>query len=211
MSTPSELPRRLAHIRKIAAIAQAGLTYSTGPFDRERYEVLQRLAEEMLSELSDVDPAITKSIFESENGYTTPKVDVRAAVFKDGKILLVKERSDGLWTLPGGWADVNESPSEAVEKEVREEAGYEVKATRLMAVLDRDRHGAPPLLWHVYKLFFECKLIGGERIQSSIETDGVEFFGPDAIPSLSLTRVMPSQIERLFVLHQNPGMPADFD
>ncbi len=156
--------------------------------------------------------------FARDVGYATPKVDVRGVVFRDdGALLLVRESSDGGWTLPGGWADVGESPSEAVEKEVREEAGHVVRATKMLAVLDRDRHGHPPLLDAVYKLFLRCEVVGdGSAVAAGGgpgygETDGVGFFAADALPPLSLTRVTPAQLARLFEHHAHPDWPTDFD
>jgi ADP-ribose pyrophosphatase YjhB (NUDIX family) len=200
----------LGWTRRIVAIAQNGLAYTEGPFDRQRYEELQRIAAEMMGAYSATPPERVLDLFSLEDGYATPKVDVRGVVFQEERILLVREREDGLWTLPGGWADAGESPREAVEKEIREESGYEARAAKLLAVLDRDRHGAPPLRWPVYKLFIRCDLIGGEPAES-IETEGVGFFGESEIPPLSLGRVMPSQVERMFQHLRNPDWPADLD
>jgi ADP-ribose pyrophosphatase YjhB (NUDIX family) len=200
----------LDKVRRIQAIAQAGLTYTDGPFDRERYHALQRIAAEMLAEQTGMDPVRALGLFAQESGYPTPKVDVRGAVFRDAKLLLVRERSDGLWTLPGGWADIGESPGEAVVKEIREETGYHTRAVKLLAVWDRDRHGHPPLPWYVYKLFVLCDLTGGQAADS-IETEGADFFGEDEIPPLSLGRVTPAQVARLFEHHRHPEWPTEFD
>ncbi len=196
--------------RRIQAIAQNGLTYTEGTFDRERYLELQKIAAEMMAALSGAEPKQILKLMRREQGYLTPKVDVRGAVFHEGKLLLVKEREDGGWTLPGGWADVGDSPSEAVVKEIREESGYETRAVKLLAVWDRDRHGHPPLAWYVYKLAIRCELVGGEP-RESLETVGVGFFGEHEIPGLSLTRVVPSQITRLFEHLRHPDLPTDFD
>jgi ADP-ribose pyrophosphatase YjhB (NUDIX family) len=200
----------LDKVRRIQTIAQAGLTYTDGPFDRERYHALQRIAAEMLAEQTGMDPVRALGLFAQESGYPTPKVDVRGAVFRDAKLLLVRERSDGLWTLPGGWADIGESPGEAVVKEIREETGYHTRAVKLLAVWDRDRHGHPPLPWYVYKLFVLCDLTGGQAADS-IETEGADFFGEDEIPPLSLGRVTPAQVARLFEHHRHPEWPTEFD
>jgi ADP-ribose pyrophosphatase YjhB (NUDIX family) len=196
--------------RRIQAIAQAGLTYTEGPFDRERYHALQRIAAEMLAEHTGMDPVRSLGLFAGESGYPTPKVDVRGVVFRDDRLLLVREREDGLWTLPGGWADVGESPREAVEKEIREETGYHTRAVKLLAVWDRDRHGAPPLPWYVYKLAIRCELVGGEAADS-IETEAAGFFAEDEIPPLSRGRIMPGQIARIFEHHRHPEWPTEFD
>jgi ADP-ribose pyrophosphatase YjhB (NUDIX family) len=135
---------------------------------------------------------------------------VRGVVFRDWKILLVRERSDGLWTLPGGWADVGDSPADAVVREVREESGFETRATKRLALLDRNRHGHPPHVNHIDKLFIRCEIIGGSPTTSH-EIQGVGFFGEDEIPDLSRTRIMPSQIARMFEHDRQPDLPADFD
>ena len=151
------------------------------------------------------------SLFARESGYATPKVDVRGVVFRDDGILLVKEREDGGWTLPGGWADVNESPREAVEREVVEESGYRVRATKLLAVLDRSKHPhVPPFPFHIYKLFILCDLIGGDAA-ASMETEEVGFFPENGTPELSISRTTPSQVARLFEHHRQPGLATDFD
>lgn len=203
----------LESAQRLQAIAQNGLTYSENPFDIERYQQIQQVAAEMLAAYSDTEPSYVLNLFAKEIGYATPKVDVRAAVFQDNKILLVRERLDGgRWTLPGGWVDVGESPSVAVEREVREESGYEVRAIKLVAVYDRShsRHGHPPFLHHTYKLFFQCELTGGTATES-YETAEASFFAEDAIPELSLSRVVPTQISRLFEHARHPDWATDFD
>ncbi len=200
----------LGWIRRVAAIAQNGLTYAGGAFDHERYGELQRIAAEMMAASGGGDPEAVLGRLSREDGYATPKVDVRGVVFREDALLLVRERGDGLWTLPGGWGDVGESPGEAVEKEIREESGYDTRATKLLAVWDRDRHAHPPLPWAVYKLVIRCELLGGEA-RSSIETTGAEFFREHEIPPLSLGRVTPAQIARVFEHLRNPEMPTEFD
>jgi ADP-ribose pyrophosphatase YjhB (NUDIX family) len=203
-------PQWLAWARRIQAIAQNGLTYTEGPFDRERYQELRAIAAAMMAAGSATEPERILNLFAQEEGYATPKVDVRGVVFRGDALLLVKERADGLWTLPGGWADVGQSPGEAVVKEIREESGYLTRAVKLLAVDDRDRHGHPPLAWYVYKLFIQCELLGGEPMES-IETTGAEFFREDEIPALSVDRVVPSQITRIFRHHRDPGLATEFD
>lgn len=192
------------------AIAQNGLLFTKDPFDKERYLQIKKIAALILAEKSTLTPDIIIDLFSCEKGYATPKVDVRGAVFKDNKILLVKERSDQLWTLPGGWIDINESPSEAVCKEILEESGFETKAIKLMALFDKNKHPHPPQLPHTYKIFFICELIGGEK-RSSIETSEVEFFEKDKLPNLSLNRVISAQIERAFEHMHDINLPTDFD
>jgi ADP-ribose pyrophosphatase YjhB (NUDIX family) len=204
------MDRWLEWARRLQAIAQNGLTYADNHFDRERYAAVREVAAEMTATHSDTKLEFVRDLFAQEVGAATPKVDVRAAVFRDNSILLVQERSDGLWTLPGGWADVNESPSEAVVREVYEESGYRTRAVKLLGFYDRDRHGHPPFPFHVYKLFFQCELVGGAPAPSH-ETEAVGFFREDALPELSLPRVMPAQIARSFEHLRHPEWPTDFD
>lgn len=203
-------PKWLEWSQKLQAIAQNGLTYSEGVFDIERYKQLRAIATEIMATYSNVEHSYVLDLFAREVGYATPKVDVRGAIFQDNTILLVKERSDGCWTLPGGWADVGESPSEVVVKEVFEESGYQTRAIKLLAVYDRDKQGHPPFPFYVYKLFFHCEIIGGAPLPS-IETEEVGFFPEDALPELSLGRVTSAQITRIFEHYRNPDLPTDFD
>ena len=200
----------LDYVRRLASIAQIGLTYATDPYDRERYEQLRDMAVEMASAYSEGDPAIVNKLFTSEPGYPTPKVDVRGVVFRDDKVLLVREAADGLWTLPGGWADVGDTPRRAVEREIWEESGFEARATKLLAVYDRDNQGHPAYEFAIYKLFFQCEIVGG-RPAISHETLDVAFFGQDALPELSTGRVLAQQIHRFFDHYRSPGQPTDFD
>jgi len=204
-------PQWLRWSRQLMAIAQNGLTYTDSPYDVERYEAVRNIAAEMMADRSGTDQERIVSLFARESGYATPKVDVRGVVFRDDTILLVKEREDGGWTLPGGWADVNESPREAVEREVVEESGYQVRATKLLAVLDRAKHPhVPPFPFHIYKVFILCDLIGGEAAASK-ETEEVGFFRENDIPELSVARTTPSQLARLFEHHRRPDLAPDFD
>jgi ADP-ribose pyrophosphatase YjhB (NUDIX family) len=200
----------LGWARRIQALAQIGLTYTDGPFDRERYEELHRISMKMLAACGGTDPARVEALFAGETGYVTPKVDVRGVVFRGDRILLVREIEDGLWTLPGGWADAGDSPSRAVIKEIEEESGFIAEAVKVVAVYDRERHGVPPLPWHVYKLFIRCEIRGGS-VRHSLETDGVDFFAEGEIPPLSAGRVTASQIRRMFEHQRDPGLATDFD
>ena len=200
----------LAWVRRLQAIAQNGLTYNTNIYDRERYEQVQGVAAEILAAHSGLDAARIPNLYSAEQGYATPKIDVRGAVFRGDDLLFVRERSDGLWTLPGGWADVGDSPSEAVEREIREESGFEAKVSKLVALYDRDRHEHPPMLFHAYKAFFLCELMGGSAA-ASVETSEVGFFGRDNLPDLSIERITTRQIDRLFAHHANPELPTEYD
>ena len=200
--------------RRIAALAQTQLTFAKDEYDRERAEELQQLAAEMMAASTNITETHWGTIFQNESGYATPKVDVRGAVFKDGKVLLSKEQQDGCWSLPGGWADVNDTPSEAVERELREETGYPVKCTKLAAVLDRDLHYKPETAhshpFHIYKLMFLCELAGDADELCHDITDAA-FFDLNDLPPLSLHRTLPQHIELLYRHHQNPDLPTQFD
>jgi len=203
-------PQWLEWAKSLQAIAQNGLAFSQDPFDIERYGSVRQIAAEMMSAYSDVPVERVLDLFTREVGYATPKVDVRGAVFRNNTLLLVRERQDKCWTLPGGWADVGEAPSECIVREIQEESGYHTRAVKLLAVYDRNRHPHPPLPYHVYKLFFQCELLGGSPLPST-ETDGVGFFGENQIPDLSLTRVTPSQIAQVFEFARYPSRPTLFD
>ena len=211
MSGPEEDPleRALAPLRELLALSQTGLFFAKDPFDRERYARVRELVETLLHSPTNpaFDPAI---VLGQDKGYITPKVDVRGAAFRDGRVLMVRERSDGLWTLPGGWCDVNESPSESVVKEIREESGFESRAVKLAALLDRRKHPHPTQFHHVYKLYFLCELTGGEAL-SSIETDAVDFFAKDQLPPLSTNRITLGQIQLMFRHERERDLPTTFD
>jgi ADP-ribose pyrophosphatase YjhB (NUDIX family) len=200
--------------RELQAIAQTGLTFAGNGYDRERYMAIRSLAARMMAHYSAADLVCVEALFAGQTGYATPKVDVRGAVFDEsGRILLVREISDSeRWTLPGGWADVNQSPSAGVVREVREEAGIEVTVRKLAAVYDRALHGhMPPHPFHVYKLFFICDVVGGAP-QPGSETSEVAFFAENAIPEdLSVARVLPHQISRMFEHARRSDLPTDFD
>jgi len=203
-------PKWLGWARRLQAVAQTGLTYAANQYDVDRYEAMRELAAEMMAEGSDGDIAPIRELFAREAGYATPKVDLRAVVFREEKILLVREREDGGWSLSGGWADVGESPADGTAREVREESGYETRAVKLLAVYDRKRHGHPPIPFHAYKLFFLCELLGGAPVRSH-EIDDVDWFAEDGLPPLSISRVTAAQIGRFFEHRRNPLWPTDFD
>lgn len=186
-------------ISKIQAIAQNGLTFSHNEFDKERYNELLQIAAEIASHCSENSFEDMMEIFLFEKGYMTPKIDVRAYIVKDNKLLLVKERSDGLWTLPGGFADINESPSEAVIRETKEETGFDVSAKQLLALWDRQKHDHPtPAQWpHVYKFFFSCEILSG-KAEKNLEISEIAFFNILELPPLSRHRVTESQLKRLW-------------
>jgi ADP-ribose pyrophosphatase YjhB (NUDIX family) len=204
-------PRWLAWSTRLQAIAQTGLTFAQDPYDIERYKAIREIAAEMLATGADMDLTVVRNMLSKDDGYATPKVDVRGVVFRENKLLLVKEKSDGKWTLPGGWADVCESPAGNVVREIFEETGFQTRATKVLALFDRTLHQhEPPFPFHVYKLFIRCEIIGGTATISN-ETDAVEFFAEDAIPELSSTRITAGQIRCAFEHLKNPERPTDFD
>lgn len=212
-------PQWLDWARRLQAIAQNGLTFSRDPYDTERYHQIRQIAAEIMAGHSSVPVEQVLKLFESEDGYATPKVDCRGFAVRDNKVLLVRERMDGRWTLPGGWIDVGESPREAVEREVREESGYSVKAAKLAMVYDRDKHGHPPLAYSIYKLFFICEISGSilssvegrSREPANIEIYEVGFFAEDDLPELSPSRINAEEINRCFEHYRSPEMPTEFD
>jgi ADP-ribose pyrophosphatase YjhB (NUDIX family) len=203
-------PAWLAIGRELKAIAQIGLTFNRDPYDRERYERIRELAAAVIAAGSGHDAYSLLETFRLETGYATPKVDVRAAAFDAGRVLLVREVSDGAWTLPGGWADVNESPSVSAVREVAEESGYEARALKLAAVYDFRKRNRPHHLDSIYKLFFICEITGGSA-RPSIETSEVGFFARHELPNLSVGRTTAAQIDRMFSHAEEPGLPTDFD
>ncbi len=203
-------PKWLEWAKQLQAIAQAGLTYSKDIYDLERFELIRNISVEMMSQQTDIDKTVIKELFANETGYATPKVDIRAVVFKDQKILMVRETTDGDWSLPGGWGDVGLTPSEVAAKEVKEEAGFDVKAKKLIAVFDKKCHPHPPSPYHVYKLFIQCEIIGGQA-KEGIETSAVEFFAENELPTLSIARNTESQIQLAFKHLHNPQEPVYFD
>jgi ADP-ribose pyrophosphatase YjhB (NUDIX family) len=197
--------------KRLRAIAQTGLTYTTDPYDRERFEELEALSLELLAALLDCPPEVMRSVYLPEQGYPTPKIDVRGGLFDGERILLVRETADGRWTLPGGWGDEHESPGQSVEREVLEESGYRAKAQRLVAVKDRHLHPyTPRRLERIYKLFFLCELTGGEPT-TSLETDAVGFFHTDDLPPLSLGRTLPADVALLDGYRRDPDRICYFD
>jgi ADP-ribose pyrophosphatase YjhB (NUDIX family) len=201
--------RRLHQARRLLAIAQTGLHYATADFDRERYEEIAQIAHAQLAELSSMDTQHVAQLFAHESGYANPKLDVRCAVFDDaGRILLVREIADGKWSLPGGWADVGVSPAANAAKEAREESGFTVDIVRLLAVWDLNAHAHPPSVFHIWKLVFLGRIAEAGEIIGS-ETSEVGFFALDALPALSLGRILPEQIRRLDALRHSAQV--DFD
>jgi ADP-ribose pyrophosphatase YjhB (NUDIX family) len=204
-------PRWLEWVQRLQSLVQSGITYSGNPYDIERYKAVQEITAEILATYTQTEMPIIRDLLDSQAGYATPKVDVRGVVFSGDKVLLVRELNDhGLWTLPGGWVDILDTPSSAVEREVWEESGYKVRALKLLALYDRNKHGHPPHPFHIFKLFFLCELLGGAPLDN-LETSQPTFFGEDEIPPLSLGRTTMEEIRRLFEHYRNPTLATDFD
>jgi ADP-ribose pyrophosphatase YjhB (NUDIX family) len=203
-------PQWVVWARRLRAIAQTGLEFGESEYDLERYRELRDIADDILATYTGIDEREIRDFFAHDSGYATPQVDVRGGVFRGDEVLLVRERRDGLWTLPGGFADVNDAPAEAIEREIREESGYEARAVKLAMVYDKRLHDHPPSARHTYKLFFMCELTGGEAA-TSYETTAVGFFPLGRLPPLSTHRVSAAQIARLFEHRANPALPTDFD
>jgi ADP-ribose pyrophosphatase YjhB (NUDIX family) len=204
--------RRLELFRSLQALARTGLHFGRDEYDRDRYEQIERIAAELLAGGSGLSADELRAAWSVETGYVTPKIEVRGAVFRpeDGRVLLVRETCDGLWTLPGGWADVNDSPSWAVRREIEQEAGFRTRVTKLAALYDRSLHGHTPSLFHSWKAFFLCEIEGGEA-RGSHETDAVDFFPPDDLPPMSVGRCTAQQVLRMRHHWRTPGIPTDFD
>ncbi|WMT39662.1 NUDIX hydrolase [Paenibacillus sp. D2_2] len=196
--------------KQIQAISQAGLTYSKDVYDIERFEQLRTLSIEILNEYTDVDSDKIRNLFANEMGYPTPKVDVRGVIFKDNQILLVRERADGAWSLPGGWADIGLSSKEVVVKEVKEESGLDVIPVKLLGLIDKKFYNHPPSAFHVYKVFILCEIVGGQ-FKTGIETEQVGFFEEEYLPDLSKDRNTIEQIQTLFEMMKNPNKEIMFD
>jgi ADP-ribose pyrophosphatase YjhB (NUDIX family) len=202
--------RRLELVLRLQALARTGLHFCGSEYDRQRYEEIERIAAELAAGGRPADRDVLLALWRQETGYVTPKVEVRGASFRDGRVLLVRETADGHWTLPGGWADVGESPSQSIEKEIEQESGFRARAVKLAALYDRSRHGHGETQFPGWKAFFLCELSGGEA-RGSYETDAVGFFDPQDLPPMSLGRSTPRQVARMLEHWRDRALPTDFD
>ncbi|MBT2289756.1 NUDIX hydrolase [Paenibacillus albidus] len=200
----------LSWAKEIQSIAQTGLAYAKDIYDIERYQALRELSVDILANYSFESKEKIRLAFAGDEGYCTPKVDIRGVVFRERHILLVREKLDGKWALPGGWADIGLSPSEVAVKEIREESGFETQAVRLLAVLDKKFHNHPPEPYHIYKLFILCRIVGGEAVEG-VETSGVSFFALDKLPELSEERNTKEQLNTMFQFLRDPHAPVILD
>ena len=195
---------------EIQGLAQSGLAYTTNVYDIERYERLREISAEMIEEKSNINLEKVKDLFCKETGYQTPKIDTRAAIFKDNKILLVHE-NNGTWSLPGGWCDVLESVKSNTIKEVKEEAGLDVKATKIIAVQDRNKHNRPIYAYGICKIFVMCEIIGGE-FKENIETTEMKYFALDELPeNFANEKCTKEQVEMCFKAKDDDNWQVQFD
>lgn len=194
---------------ELQALAQAGLQYGKDKFDKERYERIREISAEMVSGASGLPVETVKELFCCETGYQTPKLDSRAAIFRDGKILLVQE-ANGTWALPGGWVDAGLSTAENTVKEVKEEAGLDVKVTRVIAVQDREKHNRPVYAWKICKVFYLCEELGGEFAENS-ETISTGYFSMEELPKLAKEKITREQIEMCFAANEAEHWETIFD
>lgn len=194
---------------ELQSLAQAGLTYGKDVYDKERYERIREISAEVLAHMSDLPIEKVKDLFCNEVGYQTPKLDTRGAIFKEGKILLVKE-NNGEWSLPGGWCDVNVSVGENTIKEVKEESGLDVVADRIIAIQDRAKHNLPVYAYGVCKVFVECFVIGGQ-FEQNIETTESRYFSEDELPALATEKNNEEQIRMCFKAHRSKEWKTLFD
>ena len=205
----------LPAIQRLHALSQTGLAYVLSEYDRERYQEIRDIILQLLANLSDVTIEQIIKLFPNETGYVTPKVDIRAIVFRGiDDILMVKEKMDNdRWTVPGGWADVGYSPFEVAQKEAWEETGLDVKAVRLLAVFDKSRHEHPYEPWYVYKFFILCEIIGGELSQETTETSGTSWINFESIPDLQLSefRVTQEQLRIICKFAVDPSLAVICD
>lgn len=203
-------PKWLEWATRLQSIAQAGLTFSHDIYDLERFEQIRAMSVEIMHEYTGVSTSRIKTLFAGETGYQTPKVDIRASVFKEGKILLIRERIDGSWALPGGWADVNTTVGESVIRECEEEAGAEVVPRRIIAVHLANRRNDPLLIFTIYKIIVECDLVK-EEFRENLETLEAGYFSLDDLPALSTGRTTREQIELCFEARQHQIFEPHFD
>ena len=201
---------RLDLCRRLLALGQSGLHFTHEEYDRERYREIIEIATALLALESERTASELHATWFVEDGYATPKIDVRGAIFRGDHVLMVRERIDGKWTLPGGWADINDSPAYAVEKEIEQESGFIARAVKLAAVYDRNKHEHPHYLFHAWKFFFLCEITGG-AMRPSYETTEVAFMPLDELPELSTGRATAPQIRRMYEHHLHPEWRTEFD
>ena len=195
--------------KELQSLAQAGLFYGHDDFDKERYQRIRDISAEMMAERTGLPLDKVKGLFCNDTGYQTPKLDTRAAIFDDGKILLVRER-DGRWSMPGGWCDFDLSPAENTVKEAKEEAGLDIVLDRVISVQDREKHNEPPYAYKVVKVFYLAHAVGG-TLARNIETSDSRYFAEDELPPLANEKCSEEQVKMCFEAYQNRDWAVQFD
>lgn len=195
--------------KELQSLAQAGLFYGRDVYDRERYQRIREIATQMMASRTGIPTETLTGLFCADSGYQTPKIDTRAVVFQEDRILLVREM-DGRWSIPGGWCEFNLSPAENVVKEAREEAGLEVRPQRVIAIQDKDKHNPMPYAFHVTKIFFLCEAVGGS-FEKNIETSESGYFALDGLPPLAEEKCSREQVEMCFDAYHSPDWQVPFD
>ena len=206
----TEIPKWLEWAREIQQLSQTGLAFANTDYEKKRYERLIELTAEIVEYHTPFDKSVVQKVFMEQPGYATPKVDVRAAVTKDNKILLVQERSDNMWALPGGWADVGDIPSEVAIRETKEESGYDVKPRKVVGVYDANRVGGQLEFFHAFKIVFLCDLLGGEA-KPSDETLDAQYFSFEEIPPLSKNRTNSKHLAEIQLHLKDSNRQTFFD
>ncbi|WP_282053728.1 NUDIX hydrolase [Maribacter luteus] len=203
--------QNLELVKRIKALADTGLVYAEDEYNKERYEELRKISLELLSHMSQKPLRVLSDFFMPEKDYPTVKVDVRGFVLNNvGEILMAKEKIDGKWTIPGGWADIGYTPSEVVVKEIEEETGLQCSVNRLLAVYDKRMHPHPPQPFYIYKLIFLCNVEQGD-LRPGFDMDGAAFFNINELPELSKDRILESQVKQLYTMVKNNGVNVYFD
>ena len=210
MKNENKIPQWLNWAREIQQLSQTGLAFAVTDYEKQRYKRLTEITAEIVEHHTSLEKEPVKKVMMKQPGYATPKIDVRAAVIKDDKILLVQEISDERWAMPGGWADVGDIPSEVAIRETKEESGYDVKPVKVIGVFDANRLGGQLEFFHAFKIVFLCELMGGEAVTSD-ETQDVGFFNFDDLPPLSLNRTNDKHIKEIISHLKNPQRQTFFD
>jgi len=205
-----KFPKWLSIAREIQQLSQTGLAFAVTEYEKQRYKRLIEIVSEITAGNTELEKESLEKILMKQPGYATPKIDVRAAVIKDDKILLVKEKTDKRWAMPGGWADVGNIPSEVATRETKEESGFDVKPVKVIGVFDANRSGTPLEFFHAFKIIFLCELLGGEA-KTSDETEAVEFFYLEELPPLSQNRTNQKHIDEIKLHMKDISRPAYFD
>lgn len=197
--------------KRLKTISQAGKFFAKDDYERKRHEDIEAVCAQITSHHTRQPVETVTRLLQQDSGYPSPKVDCRGVAFRDDKVLLVLETADGGWTLPGGWCDQGLTPAQNVQREFREESGYNVRVLRPLAIFDRDNQGhTPSYMFSIYKLFFLCEIIGGAP-KTSNETSDIRFFGMNEIPPLSKGRTLEGQLHRFYEQYKTGDLTVDFD